>query len=268
VVAEIDRIERTLSHWVPDSATSFFNASRAVDYQKVPKELGALVAFTRDLSRATSGAYDVTVGPLVGLWGFGPRRVSGQVPTTSEIQEVLSRIGWDRLSVAGDLSALRKAHPMLELDLGSVLQGYAVDRVCDLLSEAGVPEYLVEVGGELRARGAWKVAIENPVRPEAFLTTLTLEDSALATSGIGRGGRHILSTHTGRPVESGLVQISVNARTCLEADGWATALFASGWDRAQEISMERGLSLWALKKDLSLARFHNTPHAPVRVAPR
>jgi thiamine biosynthesis lipoprotein len=257
---EVERIESTLSHWRRDSATSRFNANLSTDLQSVPEELGRLVSFSGRLSAATSGAYDITVAPLVDAWGFGPGKKMGRSPSEEEISEVLSRVGWEKVVISQRVDGLQKTHPRIELDLGSILQGYAVDRLHELLTGAGIREFLVEVGGELRASGSWKIAIENPEDASSALCVMELRDAALATSGAGRtrGGKeelrghkvcHILSPRTGRPVECDLKQLSVRAATCLEADGWATALFASGSSAARRIAQREGLSLWMLESN-------------------
>jgi thiamine biosynthesis lipoprotein len=254
IAAEIERIESTLSHWRPDSATSRFNHSQATDYQEVPEELGRLVQFAQHLSRASSGAYDITVSPLVDAWGYGPPGSTSAAPSKETIDAVLQRVGWDKLSLGQDGRSLRKAHPGVALDLGSVLQGYAVDRVAALLEQNGCFIYLVEVGGELKAGGAWTVAIENPADAARPLLVMELKDAALATSGLNRARRriagetvsHIISPLSGRPVAGGLEACSVLMPTCLAADGWATTLIASGLEGSRSLARRERLRAWVL----------------------
>lgn len=264
LAAEVERIESTLSHWRPGSATSRFNASRSVENQTVPGELVSLVEFAQRLSQATSGAYDITVAPLVNLWGFGPLRVIGQAPSEQEIASMLSRVGWEKVSAGEQSEQLRKAHAMLELDLGSILQGYTVDRLCDLLQGGGVTEFLVEVGGEMRAKGTWRIALENPIEPARSLCVMDLRDSALATSGLGRfrSKKHIISAQTGKPIRCDVDQLSIRAATCLEADGWATALLAAGWSRAREIADRERFAVWALHEDGSFLKSERAQREP------
>jgi len=254
IATEVERIESTLSHWRPDSATSRFNRSDATDYQKVPEELGRLVQFAQQLSRAASGAYDITVSPLVDAWGYGPSRGKSAAPSRETIDSILQHVGWEKLSVGQDGRSLRKAHPGVALDLGSVLQGYAVDRVAALLEQNGCLSYLVEVGGELRAGGAWTVAIENPADAARPLLVMELKDAALATSGLDRARRriagetvsHIISPLSGRPVAGGPEACSVLMPTCLEADGWATALVALGMEGSRAVALREKLRAWVL----------------------
>jgi hypothetical protein len=161
---EIDRIEATLSHWSKTSATSRFNASNSTEEQEIPEELGALVAFAQRLHTASSGAYDLTVAPLVAAWGYGPPGTPDKAPSKAEIDALLASVGSDKLFLSTDRKHLRKSQPSLALDLGSILQGYAVDRCHALLKKAGCHDFLIEVGGELRAEKAWRVAIRKPRR--------------------------------------------------------------------------------------------------------
>jgi thiamine biosynthesis lipoprotein ApbE/Na+-translocating ferredoxin:NAD+ oxidoreductase RnfG subunit len=254
LAAEVERIEAGLSHWRTDSATSRFNRSTSTAPQAVPTELVRLVEFSKRVSRASGGAYDITVAPLVSAWGYGPQGVAAEAPSEDSLRALLPAVGWEKVECGADGASLRKAHPSLSLDLGSVLQGYAVDQLAGLLDAAGFVDYLVEVGGELRARGAWSVAIENPADASKPLARVELRDAALATSGLARARRklsgapvsHILSPKTGRPVEPGVELVSVRAATCLEADAWATGLIASGVEEARALARREGLIFWLL----------------------
>ena len=254
IINEIERIESTLSHWRIDSATSRFNRSTSTDYQEVPEELGRLVQFSQRLSLASSGAFDITVSPLVDAWGYGPSGVKAAAPARDVLDNILHRVGWEKLSVSSDYKSLRKANPEVSLDLGSVLQGYAVDQVAALLDRCGSTSYLVEIGGELRARDSWTVAIENPADASHPLLVMELNNAALATSGLSRARRriageavsHIISPRTGHPIASGIESCSVLMPTCLEADGWATALISAGLTEARSITQREQLHAWML----------------------
>ena len=252
---ELHRIEGLLSHWKPQSATAQFNASKTTLETEQPAELISLVAKAIEISRATRGRYDITVAPLVQAWGYGPGGEPTKPPTNDEIASLLERTGWQKLVVDSGEKTLRKLHPDLQLDLGSILQGYAADRLGTILDEEfenSPKDYLIEVGGELLARGEWTVAIENPLQQGEPLRTLTLKNAALATSGIhrsakkleGRKVNHFISPTTGRPVENDLQQVSVLAPRCVDADAWATALFVSGMPVALQLADEIGFTAW------------------------
>jgi len=252
--AEMVRIESTLSHWSKDSATSRFNANHSTDEQPIPEELGRLVEFALQLHQTSDGEYDITVAPLVAAWGYGPPGATQTPPSPEEITGLLARVGSDKLTLSSDRLRLRKSHPQLALDLGSILQGYAVDRLFSLLEEARCHDFLVEVGGELRSKNNWRVAIEDPRHPDKPLEVISLKDAALATSGLARARRknagetvsHIISPKTGHPVEPSLETCSVMSRTCLEADGWSTTLIASGFPKSATLVKTQALKVWLL----------------------
>lgn len=254
ISVELSRIETTLSHWRPESATAQFNATETTLPMEQPAELIALVVRGQELSRATEGMFDITVAPLVQAWGYGPGHRRDTPPTDAELQELMQRIGWQQLEVDTESNTFRKQHPALQLDLGALLQGHAVDQIAGLLDSLSStsPEYLIEIGGELRARGAWQVAIENPSDVRHPLLTLTLKDAALATSGTYRSRRavageeahHLISPKTGRPVAATIRLCSVLSPTCIEADGWATALCLSEFSTAVRIANEHSLRVW------------------------
>ncbi len=249
---ELERIESGLSHWRKESETSHFNASRSTGMQPVSGELAGLVKFARGLWERSDGALDITVAPLVEAWGYGPAGPVATGPEPARLARMLEAVGFEKLESGPDGASLQKTHPELALDLGAVLQGYALDAMARILDGAGVSEYLVEVGGELRARGAWRVVLENPREPDGTGHPVELRDAALATSGLERARRrlsgrtvsHIVSARTGQPVEDGLEMVSVQAASGLEADGWATALLAAGMQQALRIAARENLQIW------------------------
>jgi thiamine biosynthesis lipoprotein len=188
------------------------------------------------VSRASAGAFDVTVAPLVRLWGFGPDARPGVRPSEESIARAAGHVGWEKLAVTA--TTLRKLDPALTLDFSAIAKGRAIDEVCALLDRRGFGRYLVEAGGELRARGSWLVAIEHPQR------VLMLTDRALATSGTYRQRwpdgplerSHLLDPRTRRPVEHDTVSVSVLAATCAEADAWATALNVLGHEAGASVA--------------------------------
>jgi thiamine biosynthesis lipoprotein ApbE/Na+-translocating ferredoxin:NAD+ oxidoreductase RnfG subunit len=248
IAAEMDRIEARLSHWKPDSATSQFNASATVLEMDVEPELVKLVSLAARVSDRTGGMFDITVAPLVSLWGHGPTLAAGSqagsAPSEAAVKAALEAVGYAKLEVDPRLNTLKKKHPSLTLDLGALLQGYAVDRVWEMLEAAGVKEFLVEVGGELRARGTWLIGIENPAQPGTLLGKVSLKDQALATSGHyrarklldGRPATHLISPLTGHPVEAGIELSAVLGSTCVEADAWSTAMILLSPQFAAEIA--------------------------------
>jgi FAD:protein FMN transferase len=257
IEALLDQVNRQMSNYVPDSDLMRFNRSQSDNWLPVPEDLVALVERARTVSEKTGGVYDVTVGPLVNLWGFGNAGRRDTPPSDAEIQQTLARVGYQQLEARSVPPALRKTVPGLEVDLSSIAKGWAVDRIGQLLEAQGLGDYLVEIGGDLRVRGSkgpgrpWRVAIEQPDEERrAVHQVLEMRDAALATSGDYRnffedGGRrfnHTIDPRSGQTVQHRLASVSVVAADCAEADAWATALMALGDVEGPTLAERLGLA--------------------------
>jgi thiamine biosynthesis lipoprotein ApbE/Na+-translocating ferredoxin:NAD+ oxidoreductase RnfG subunit len=259
--AEINRVEFSLSHWRESSATADFNHLESVQPFGITQELADTTEFALRLSTVTGGRYDITVAPLTNLWGYGP---DGQrpEPTPAQLKAALTRVGWQKLKLDKENLTLAKSHEGVNLDLGSVLQGYAADRAAALLRAQGQHDYLIEVGGEILAAGSWRVGLEDPFNPRLMLQTMLLTDRAVSTSGLYRakklaGGKpvsHILSPLTGRPVEPTLEMVAVFHASCFQADGWSTALMAVGFEEAKRIAQSEKLDVILVTPDKKVWR--------------
>ena len=259
--AEVTRIEFSLSHWRESSVTADFNHLESVQPFGVSPELAELVEFALRLSAASDGMYDITVAPLTNLWGYGP---AGKLPdpTPEQLKAALAKVGWQKLKLDKENLTLAKGHEGVNLDLGSVLQGYAADRVAALLRAQGQHDMLVEVGGEILASGSWRVGIEDPFNPRVMLQTMLLTDRALSTSGLYRAKKlaagkpvsHILSPKTGRPVAPTLEMAVVFHESCMQADGWSTALMAAGFEQAKAIALREKLDVILVTPDKKVWR--------------
>ena len=255
--AEAGRVEFSLSHWRDSSGTYDFNARDTLRPFGVTDELMQLVLLGRRLGEATGGDYDLTVAPLLDLWGYGPSGKRATAPTDAEIATVLPAVGWAGLVTDPKALTLAKKHPRTALDLGSLLQGHAADRLAQILKAEGHDEFLIEVGGELLAAGSWRVGIEDPMHPGRQLDTPELKDRALAVSGLyrarrkleGREAGHVLSPRTGKPVTPTLEMAAVYASNCVLADGWSTALMAAGFEKAKQIAERERLEVILVTAD-------------------
>jgi len=198
----------------------------------------------------------VTVAPLVNLWGFGPDPERKVIPDQRTIQQVLRTTGYQKIEIDHASQRLRKLHPDISIDLSAIAKGYAVDQVALSLVKLGLKEYLVEVGGELRAKGhnrddvAWRVGIEVPTpQLRQVYQAIQLVDQAVATSGDyrnyfeidGKRFAHTINPLTGRPVEHGLASVTVIADSAMQADGWATALMVLGLEQGRMIAEQHSL---------------------------
>jgi len=251
IEAEMNRIEFALSHWRKGSQASAFNERDSTQPMALDAEMTELLAFTQRLWKLSDRHYDITVAPLTSLWGYGPAGNGVPTPSAEKLRETLAFVGSDKLTLDERERTLRKSHPRVQIDLGSVLQGYAADRVAQVLQQAGQREYLIEIGGELLAAGSWQVGIEDPFNPRAMIAKPVLKDMALSPSGLYRARReaagksvsHILSPKTGQPVVPTIELCCVWQPRCVQADGWATALMAVGWADAQAIAEREHLAV-------------------------
>ena len=264
VQGALDRVDATMSHYRPDSDLSRFNRWRETAPFEVAGELAGVVRESIAISRLTGGALDVTVAPLVDAWGFGAPGPAAALPTETEIAALRRDVGYRYLEVDEASSTLRKERPGVRIDLSSIAKGHGVDRAAEALAAGGIVDYLVEVGGEVRAGGAtetgapWQVGIETP-RPgrSAVHRVVPLGDGALATSGEYRnfydlaGARlsHTIDPRTGRPVTHRLRSVSVLADRCARADGLATALEVLGPDDGYALAVERDWAVMFIVED-------------------
>ncbi len=248
-----DRIERrleelnqTFSTYREDSEINRFSRfPRAGEEFPVSRDLAAVMRTAARVYELSGGAWDGTVRPLVDLWGFGPLPPRADPPDPKKVEALLREVGFDRIEIRP--AALVKRAASVTLDLSSIAKGYGVDQVAAVVRSAGFTDYLVEIGGEVRAAGSrgsggpWRVGINRP-SPDAAADELyrvvPLTDGALATSGdyrqfFVRDGvkySHILDPRTGRPLTNGVVSVSVLAPDCTLADGLATAIMVMGPD--------------------------------------
>ncbi len=258
VARRIEAIEQSMSTYRPDSELSRFNASASANWFGVSAELCFVVDSALAFSRRSGGAFDVTVGPLVDLWGFGPDEPVATPPDPARIEAAQEDVGYAKLAADCERPALRKSVPGVRIDLSAIAKGYAVDAVTDLLDAHGLSDYLVEIGGEVRARGRnasgkpWSVGIEAPDRNARKVQgVVRLPDMAMATSGDYRNYfeydgvfySHTIDPRTGAPVQHALVEVSVVAATAMDADAWATALLVMGTADGKRLADELGLAV-------------------------
>jgi len=284
--ARLDGLEQQMSTWRVDSGLSRFNASRDTNWFAVPRDTALVVREALAVSKLTEGAFDVTVFPLVQLWGFGPGGKKGRMPTDSEIAAALKHVGWQKLEARLDPPALRKSQADVAVDLSALCPGYASDCLGELLEAHDVRDYLVEVGGEFRARGngalglGWRVGVERPsalagdlqsplavpgratdggYKPPApsLAATVRLTNRSLATSGdyrnfftaAGRRFSHHLDPRTGRPMESTIASVSVVHASTARADALGTGLTVLGYERAWALAQREKLGVLFILRD-------------------
>ena len=248
--AALELVNDQMSTYRPKSELSRFNALSSTEPFPVSAETARVTSRALEIGRLTQGAFDVTLGPLIALWGFDRGDKRQTPPSPEQIAETRKKVGLSRLHVEG--SALRKDDAGMYVNLSGIAKGWGVDRIHDILVESGFDDFMVEIGGEVRARGLhprgapWRIGINTPksdADPEAILLAVPLKNTALATSGDyrnffesdGRKYTHILSPDSGRPVDRELVSASILAADCTTADALATAAIVLGAERTREI---------------------------------
>jgi len=251
-------VNRHLSTYDPSSEISRFNANRGIDWIPVSATLLDAVMQSARVSLATDGAFDITVGPIVKAWGFGSAANDAADPPGSEqIERLRLAAGHAKLLARVDPPALRKAVSALQIDVDGIAPGIAVDRIAERFEALGIRDYLVELGGEVRARGVspagrtWRVAVEVPAagerRPYALLE---LDGFAVSTSGDYRdfretGGRrvsHTIDPRTAAPVTHRLTSVTVVHTSTAMADAFSTALMVLGPDAGMDLAGRLGLA--------------------------
>jgi thiamine biosynthesis lipoprotein len=257
VQKQLDLVDRLMSHYRAESEVSAFNRLESPTPFPLSRETAAVVSTALEISELSGGALDITIGPLVDAWGFGPGGRTVDAPTEDDLATLLETTGSRHLTFDVSASTLSKHRRAVRIDLSSIAKGHAVDLVADALVSEGVGRFMVEVGGELRVHGRnpdgapWRIAIEQPTRGgRAVHSVVAVTGGALATSGDYRSYRslgestmsHIIDPRTGRPVTHALASVSVIDERCVRADAWATALLVLGPEDGPALAERLGLA--------------------------
>lgn len=268
--AELDELLHTLdvkifSTWVQDSELSRLNVSMPGQQIAVSPPLMAVLALSQTLHTQTRQAFDITIGPLVNLWGFGPYAAAAELPAAAVIEEHRQQMGMADLILDQADNTVLKRKP-LTLDLSAIAKGYAVDAAASLLLQKGYDSFLVEIGGEIRAQGLrpdlkpWVIAIETPVADARIAYDALAnygEPIAVAGSGVYRNFReidgtlysHEIDPRTGYPVAHDLAAVTVIADSAARADAWATALMVLGPEEGKALADSENLAAYFIMRD-------------------
>ncbi|HSD43432.1 MAG TPA: FAD:protein FMN transferase [Burkholderiales bacterium] len=256
VLAALERVEGRMSTYRPDSELSRLNRHAEAAPVALSAETLAVFAAAQRVSEASGGAFDVTVGPVVDAWGFGPSKLHA-VPPEDEIRRLGARVGHRMLEVDERSGTVAKRHPDIRADLSGIAKGYGVDAAARALEQLGFGHYMVEAGGEVRTRGLnavgepWRVGIERPdAVPQRVHLVVPLSGLSMATSGDyriffeqdGRRYSHEIDPAIGAPVMHRLASVSVVHADCVLADAWSTALFVLGPEKGPLQAEAQGLA--------------------------
>ncbi|CAM3589556.1 FAD:protein FMN transferase ApbE [Rouxiella silvae] len=266
IEAQLKEDDHELSTYKDDSVLSRFNQYTGTEPQPISSGMADAIITSLRVGQKTGGAMDITVGPLVNLWGFGPNKEPIKMPTQQQIDAAKAEIGLQHLKVIQqyDGDYLQKDKPDMYVDLSTVGEGYATDHLARLVEANGISNYLVSVGGAVVSRGknpegkTWQVAIQKPTdKEDAVQAIVDLQGMGISTSGSyrnyyeldGKRLSHIIDPATGRPITHKLVSATVIASTALEADGWDTGLMVLGTKKALALAEKEHLAVYLITKE-------------------
>ena len=243
----MQQVDNSLSPFNKSSVITAINNNTST---KADKYLTEVFTLAQTVNKETDGAFDITVAPLVNAWGFGFR--SGTRPTEAQTDSLLAIVGQEKVSLKD--GEIIKSDPRIMLDCSAIAKGFGVDKVAEFLADKGIENFLVEIGGEISARGKnsrgteWNIGITKPIDDSLSINqenqaVLQITDKAMATSGNYRnfyyeGGKkytHTINPHTGKPTQSDILSATVIAESCAVADAYATAFMVLGSEKAKEI---------------------------------
>ncbi len=269
IVDKLTSVDNLASTWRSDSELSSINANPTIEWMRVSPELCDMLDSALQISATTGGAFDVTVGPLVNLWGFGPNGPVDEPPADDAIAAVMAAVGYDKIETDCNAGLVRKDVPDLYVDLSGWAKGYAVDELAQLLDRNGLDNYLVEVGGEIRVSGHnsenldWAVAVEAPsTSTRVPHAVVRVTNTSIATSGDyrnffeydGTQYSHTIDARTGRPVTHRLAAVTVFNHSAAYADAMATALLVLGPDDGPALANELDIAAYFLVRDTAGVR--------------
>ena len=258
----LESLDKTFSTYKKTSELMEFNQSEINQPKPISDDMQRVMKLASEMHGLTRGTFDPTIAPLVNLWGFGPKYTGDEIPDPEEINQYLLSMGLHHLSLDQNAKTATR-NTDLQLDLSAIAKGYAVDAVAELLASTGIENYLVEVGGELRASGKkqngepWRIAIEKPSLSQGDIEqVVNLEDVAVATSGDyrnyfeknGKRYSHTIDPRTGYPVDHRLASVTVIAATAARADALATAMMVMGPEQTLLFAEQHSIPVYILVK--------------------
>ncbi|MEO0369367.1 MAG: FAD:protein FMN transferase [Pseudomonadota bacterium] len=258
LLAEMNRVNAIMSHYIDDSELSTINKAPADQEIELSPDMAAVMLMSAQIFDASNGVFDVTLSPVIELWGFGKDGAVSQQPSEQELQQVAETVGFEKLNFLSN--SLNKEHSDLQINLSAIAKGYAIDAVGELLDRLAFENYMIDIGGELKLsghnkeRGLWRIAIEQPNVLGGIQSIISISETAVATSGDyrnfieldGQKYSHTLSSETLSPVLHSLASVTVLHQSAAMADGFATAIMAKGEGAGIEFAKQQNLSYYAM----------------------
>ena len=264
ITSTLEEVNAEMSTWDPTSEVSRLNAHASTDPVPISADLADVLRTANAIHLLSRGRFDVTLGPLIDLWGFGAADPGGVMPTEAQIAAARENVGEHDLLKLGPGPTLTKLKPEVSINLSAIAKGYGIDRVAEALRGLGITRYLVEVGGDLTAAGEnpeghlWAIGIEKPeAGRQEIAEVISISDTGMATSGDYRnffeqdGVRysHIIDPTTGRPITHRTASVTVLADSAMLADGLATALLAIGAGEGLDLAEENNIAAMFISHD-------------------
>lgn len=260
----LKKVNMLMSTYIPSSELSLFNASRSQDWFEVSQETLGVLKSGIEVGKLSEGAFDIAIGPLVNLWGFGPNGKPLEVPEAAQIAATLEYSRFSLLSTRDDPPAVKKADPRVYVDLSGIAKGYGVDVLAELFLSRGYENFMVEIGGEIRTSGKkldkpWEIAVERPSEKDfrrSVYRVVQLNSVAIATSGDyrnyyeedGKRFSHIIDPRNGYPVEHKVASVTVIGSTSMLADAWATAFSVLDEQQVKDLAGKLKLPVYMIEK--------------------
>lgn len=255
-------VNNQMSTYIPESEISRFNRYDKTDWFNISNDFAFVLDESIKLGKLTGGSLDITIGPVVNIWGFGPDQRPRTVPSDDEIITNMKLVGIDNLEVKLDPPSVRKKITGIKVDLSATAKGYGVDKVLELVKELGYKNIMVEIGGEVRTLGYnnkkefWNIGISSPNQSGEINRVVKLSNSAMATSGDywnyfeenGIRYSHTIDPITGRPITHKLASVTIFDSTCLRADGLATGIFVMGPEKGYDFAVRMELPVYLIVK--------------------
>jgi thiamine biosynthesis lipoprotein len=256
-------INQHMSTYIDSSEISQFNRYDKKNWFNISEDLLEVMKASIKISELSGGVFDITVGPLVNLWGVGPEHQQSRIPTDLDIQSRKKTMGYQNLSIREKPPAIRKGIPALYCDLSAIAKGYGVDKVVYYLENHQLKNFMVDIGGEIKTRGLnqngkiWKIGVSTPDNSDGIQKVIPLSNLAVATSGDyrnyfeieGKRYSHTIDPRTGKPIEHTLASVTVIHESCMMADGFATAIDVLGPDLGLEFAEQLELSAFLIVRE-------------------
>lgn len=271
---KLAELNQSMSTYLPDSEVSLLNQQANREWQTVSKPLFEVLSTAQQISDLSKGAFDITVAPLVNLWGFGPETRESLKPNEEEIKQRLSQVGYKKLHLDSEQSAIRMDSPV-SLDLSAVAKGYGADQVANLLLSLGYANFMVEIGGEIMVKGhsvratPWRIGIEKPSSGrQGVQQAINISNVGVATSGDyrnyfeqdGQRFSHTINPVNGKPITHNLVSVTVITDKASEADALATAINVMGYEKGKKLAQDQQLAVYFIRKQGDRFVSDYTPH--------